>query len=587
MRRAALVVAAAVFLLGAPSAHAQGSAPCVDAAAEDACPDPYAAAHALWDAGYEDEARSEARRVATEDAPGTAIPERFRAPQASRGDETIAWLEDRTDDAGTVSGAVAVLVVLVALAALGMLWVLRRILRPRVVVADPAGEVPGGAALSTLLMQELQSSGTGVSVERVDGAASTPALDVASVFDGPWSWVPALLRRTSKRATITVSLRPATVDEERVAVGVAIAASGNRVLTSRVFVESGEERPVAELAAMMVPRIAAWVIGDLVARREVVDPGATSATPPDVRWESWGWFRRGVAAAHRGRRDEARSCYLHAVETDATNAEAWVNLAALDLREPAHLARVAARLEAAHDLGRERPGHESLAMRVLYLRAVTDLHAAGDDPPPGHRKLTDAAQHATVLVATVARTLLAPSERRSAATRDARRVADASLDAALTLLRSIQIARRVADPEAGREPADRDRALRRLATLDAPAAPEVGPEALRRLLEAVRPRHAWARAACYNLACNEARRLASADAADRPALAEEMLEQLLRGLEGADRSLVRWARDRDPAFAGLRSDEGELGERFRSVLTDLLPGPPQRAAGQWTVAVHV
>lgn len=98
----------------------------------------YAGAEFLLAAGYEDEARELARKVAAENR--TEIPASLR----SQPESLVAWMGDRTKDAGTVAGALAVAMALIVglVASLLKLW--RSAMRRRFVVLGTFTTFPNG-----------------------------------------------------------------------------------------------------------------------------------------------------------------------------------------------------------------------------------------------------------------------------------------------------------------------------------------------------------------------------------------------------------------------------------------------------------
>jgi hypothetical protein len=328
----------------------------------------YDAALALDAAGYHGAAETLARKVAAET--GFAIP-----PTLTRADDSLAdRATDATADLDAIWGVVeAAIPLLIAGAVIGV-FLLRRLRKPRVAIQsfECADDLCPGAVVAAQLVSELTTIGSGRNLERVADTSAAPTVAVEEVVPDRAKWAAALLRYIGLRRLIRVTGLAYAAGEHEVVITVTIANPNGSVFDSRSFTHRDAAKTARVLLRELVHDAAAWTLFRLNRR---VGRTATRYLGTED-WRSWGRFRRAVWRETQGRRGDARDAYLEALEFDAGNWGAWLNLASLDLRDNPILADI--RLQTARDLlaHEQYPRLEPAYYRLLYLRGIAHLNCS-------------------------------------------------------------------------------------------------------------------------------------------------------------------------------------------------------------------
>lgn len=296
-------------------------------------PEAFAGAIGLFDAGYEDEARVEARKVAAEKKIG--IPAKLAAP----GEAPTAWIGDRTKDAGTWASGLAVGLVLLVGAVAGVLKPWRWLMRRRFVAlgtftrfpqppkdAKPADAKPADAKspepiLSDELKAEVAAELAGASAGSTTFVVVDPtAVEMPELLEVPEQLKPlgklfqVLFRRgvltisaTAKvgddgwRITAQISKRRGVVAQHTIDVPL---EAGTDVRTAGVF--------TAAWAMCSVRNMIGW---GWERRRRGTFPFNTND------WESLAWLRLALI-----RKSEERGALHQALYSDHRNAFALARL---------------------------------------------------------------------------------------------------------------------------------------------------------------------------------------------------------------------------------------------------------------------
>lgn len=549
----------------------------------------YEVAEKLFDAGYKDEARAEARRIAKDVAPGTDIPERLRSEwfvKAALGDLV-----------GTLTPGF--LFALLLLPVVVVLLYSRHRHPARVAIerlANPSKDLEIGAGLTDMLVDEIQSNGTGRSLEWVSDAVTEQELDVADVLGDQWKWVNALLSKVAARRLVTVkgdaSVLAAQDDSKKceVALTLNVVDHAHRVVGTKTFRRSGTT-DAASLFWSLVPQAGSWVTWVLATETNAVRAWAPLGTQD---WRSWGLFRLGIWYYDHYEDEKARACFLDAIARDPGNVAARLNLASLDVRDPQRWDIAIERLNTLEQLiPADRRRTDSVWYRAQYSHSVALLERSthGESATENDRDRVAARDHAIGLVRAIAETQLRleapdrPARRADPAglsereRQDLKALLDSTEGIAATLLASILV-RCGQSPAIDPQPrAPRNAALTGLANLrvaDANVDDVLG------LLLGLRSDGHLPGPAHYNLACLYARAFGNATGTQVTAYLEPMLSHLRLGVE-ARASLIAKARDKDPAFDAVRNDP-DAKRRFLAFLASLDPAKPSSSdLAEWTL----
>jgi tetratricopeptide (TPR) repeat protein len=551
--------------------------------------DPYAAAQRLLAADYGDEARAEARKAAI----GSAVP----IPRSLKARRDQSWKKRFDDWLGWLTSAAPFLSILGII----LLIAVRHVRRPQVhVIAfpNPSDEVSMGAGLTDMLLDEMQSNGTGRNLERVIDDVAEPYLDLTASLGDRWKWLSPVLRSLGPRQVITVKgdafILHVGDDSHPAEAGFTLnIISGRRVVATKTFIDSAPGKTAADILSFRIPLAAAWVITTLAQLTRAARQRPMLGTSD---WHSWGRFRQGVWHHNHKEDAQARTSYLRAIEADYRNVGAWLNLAALDVREPTGWSTAIERLEVvASLLPVDRRSTDPNWYRTLNLRAVTLLHRAthcSGQPSQAQRADRDEAlKSALALVKGLALASsqldLHPSERRGEFARlstaeadDLRYLVSDTEGIAITLLASVLVEpnQRPSLCLAPNYTAARARELLvdlggEDVTVDNVLCLLAGLFRSDRLADGITEAFAVLPGpAHYNLACVYARAYAvAADAAEKKAYYGAMEQGLRRGLE-ARPELAVWARDSDPAFECLRAagSGASIRDKFMMLVNSLV-----------------
>jgi hypothetical protein len=557
---------------------------------------PYAGAEELLEAGYEDEARKKAQEVAAET--GAAIPPDLQ-------DDSFEGFVDKqkVDDAIDWAASMAVLLAIVGVVlAIPVVLIRRASQRPLVMIEkldDPAKDAPIGQALTDMLVDELESSGSGGTLERVQDAPVAQDLDVKAVLGDRWEWLSAVLTRIAARRLVRVRgdafVLDSTEKPAKAQVGLTVNVIDHRgqVVETRTFRVTGEGTAKTVLPGL-VPLAAAWVTDALARKTKATTERSMLGT---TKWRSWGRFRQGVWFHTRGDRDTARVRYLDAIEEDGCNIGAWLNLANLDVRDEKGWDTAIERLEVVASLVNEQAKPcETLWFRALYLRAVTKLHRSTSEKRTPAQRQSDregAIRDAVMLVRlmAVAHLQLAsptptpPFAALDAAQRDdLRNLIDTTDLIAVSLLASALVNDRDVPPADFTPPAGLDRRSAFLWFAVMPNRPTAASVLTR--MAALRDGRPLPVPAEYNLACLYAR--AFSNAADAPDQREEFLtcalRHLERGVEGS-RAQADDARNDDVAFDAIRKDPAAKAKLVETLDKVFPPAAPTSSTDGWKLVV--
>lgn len=405
----------------------------------------FAAADALWNAGYKTQAREQAQKVAAEKA--AAIPARFKSP----GPSIASQVKDRTADVATYGSALAIVLVIVA-AGLALVWKLwsglvrRRFVNLGTFTAHPApadkeGETVAspklsGDLLKVVVAEEFAAASRATGTFRVVDAS---AVDLPDFLDGPEQLKPLgkLLQVLFRRSVLTLSAtaRELGAGEWQVNVQIATRRRVKRLETFEVPSSAGAD------ASAVGTIIAAWamcVMRTLIGwplRRPTYPLGTTS-------WMSLARMRLAMRSKGPGAEEQIHGSLAH----DHRNAAALAWLGQIQVQSPNDAVRVADGLNhlklAADTLasmptqrprwirGRPHRAHvqwEPLWFQISYARTVSLLHRyyrfqAMDPPQPDQEDLDAALAEGLALAQAIAETWLSVHSfwRRSAVTKTRR-----------------------------------------------------------------------------------------------------------------------------------------------------------------------
>jgi tetratricopeptide (TPR) repeat protein len=571
-------------------------------AISDTTSDAYAGARALFDAGYIDEAREEARRVAKT---GEPVPADLQAADESSPARWKGRADGFVDDMGSYGAALGIVAGLLAVSVflLWQLWKASSNRRRRVSVDKldaPDTMVPNAEAMTAMLIDEMGSGGSGRTLTLVRDAPDSPEFDVAAALGDKWKWLGTLWKSLpfSRALTVRGDVSMAGDGEHEVRVILTIARRRTHVVTKRVFSCSDADLSKADLVDLALRDAAAWLTWKLV------QEGAVKSRPRGMLdWQSWARLRQGVWYSDHGKSDAARTRYVDAVGYDHNNSAAWLNLASLDRRDDYETALERLKIadqRIVEQLGSDRSRFSSAVWyRVKNVMCVAWLNrnSKSDDAEVSADNdrtwaLVAAADLVSGLVQ-VRRALIedppvgdrSPFEKLSNDEKDdLTALARNTEDTAIALLASSLVAN-------GHLPAlalpvyDANTCWERLS--------DVKPDGITvdEVLGCLFSIHRgggihWI--AEYNLACMYARAYekASNDQA-RAAYRAEVLLRVRRGLEGRDEVTLSYARDKDPAFDPLRTPENR--EDFYRVIDSCRPKTRPSSAPKvvdgWTVAV--
>ena len=263
-----------------------------------------------------------------------------------------------------------------------------RAFRPRIEfqVAESDGEAKVLApTLQELMIDEMSpTSNSTLFDERLVGDGSSEALGNAlnEVRAGAGTVITYILSKLPReRFRIRVQLHRPTVAQ--VAITAELLDRNGRSLAIRTFTgltpekeKSSEDRNVLG-HTLLAREVAAWLSHQLY----VYWPGSRGShrRPSNaMQTESYGQLRRGVALEAVGLAPEARVAYHRAIDADASNVSALVNLALLDSRDrhrvelSSNILRDASILVDTMDDEFERT---ELLVRIRYVQAVAALNA--------------------------------------------------------------------------------------------------------------------------------------------------------------------------------------------------------------------
>jgi tetratricopeptide (TPR) repeat protein len=550
--------------------------------------DAYLGAEALREAGYVDEARAEAQRIAKEVVPGTAIPDNLRGPHR--------WTAPLDAFVATVtSGSVAAGLVIIAIA---LLLLVRWRVRPRVTIetfADPSKDLAIGAALTDKLVDEIQSSGTGRSFEWVSDAVAEPDLKIADALGEQWKWLGAIVNRVARPRLITVngeaSVWTSTGESAmtEATLTLKIINHKHRIIDSRSFRQRRAADPAALLLSLL-PVAGAWVNWTLADKTRAVRTWSMLGTKD---WRSWGQFRQGFWHQEHGELEAARGCYLDSIATDVDNVAAWLNLASLDTRLPKSRDAAIERLNVvARSIPAANRRTNTLWYRAQYMRCVallerstqkTPTSCGEDDRTTAREQALDLVRNIGAVQAQLQRPRAALASLTSREVDDLRTLVDANEGRAVSLLASVLVASGQWPPIDPQPNQTRDESLACLARLEG----DVTVENVLRLLFGLRSDATLSTSAHYNLACMYARAFCHSNKEDGPTVGdylEPMLRHLERGVEASPANVVE-ARDRDPAFAAVRANTA-ANAKFTRLLDSLIPAKPEIVSpDEWQLVV--
>lgn len=538
--------------------------------------DPYRGALALLRAGYPDEARAEARKVAVDKGLGRDLPTELKAGHdwKRRFDDFVAWLTSALPAVG-----IPLIVLYVAVA--GVVRVFRR---PKVSIeplVDPSSSLAIGAGLTNMLIDEMQSNGTGSNLERVNDGVADTGIDLADVLGDRWKWLTAVATKVTSRRLVVVKgdafVLTSTDDPKMAEVGITlnVISHQRQVVATKSFIARSSITSATNLLLSLLPMAGAWATTTLADKTKAAHKHVMLGTN---NWQSWGKFRQGVWYHDRGDRDTARARYLDALAADAKNVGAWTNLASLDVRKPEGWGLAIERLGIVERLILEDREANVVWYRALNLRAVTLLHRSTATNRSAEERAADEAdarRAALELVRSIARArnelkhvVRAPAfaHLHEAQEADLKNVVHSTAEVAVTLLASTLVHPDALPPVDPASAGNRQACFAALATLR----DDVRVERVLGLLKGLRSDAELPGPAHYNLACLYARAFGlTATPAQRTAYVDTMMLHLGRGVE-ASTNLAVWARDTDPAFAKIREDAA-ANERFVTFLNKLAP----------------
>ena len=347
--------------------------------------------------GFESEARKKAQDLVAA-FPTRDIPEDIRAI-----DQPIGWWRQLRGDVGPpirvgVEAVIALLagLLIIALTVRGVAALARRVFVRKFTVHDLSGasddDARGQAGVLAAELARIGRSSGGDHVRRVspnEGDFELPdALTTAYPQAGIAAALISLLDRVLPRRLMEVSASALPADPVRgVGLTVAIEKRGGRRVSETTVWEAQfwhvhEDRPLAErLERLMLPA-AVWLAYQ---PKLGGGPKANRALGTD-NWTSYAHFAIGERAQQHGDMTDARRAYFKALDVDAANLGARLNLAGLALYGPADEGSAAVGV-VSHALAdwllmaddvRERMGEQPMRYRWLYLRAA--LHVAGAHP---------------------------------------------------------------------------------------------------------------------------------------------------------------------------------------------------------------
>jgi tetratricopeptide (TPR) repeat protein len=543
-------------------------------------PPAFAAAEALLDAGYEEDARKEVPgsiKEALKEDPDARIPASLEYSNAG------TWFEGAAETvASFLKWFAAVFSVLFLIFILLLLssrregakslrrwYLIRWFYKSQKVVTEFESfknDFPLGASITAMINAEIQqATGAGVSLERVT-ADSSVDIDFSEVLPALKPFAP-LMKPVFRRERQSLSGRVLLPKKEGPGIFLSIADAKGSIMDSLEIFETvpGFDAAGTDTAPYyeLVPLAAAWAIFSL---------GDADELCGTKTWSSYGYFRQGVKKNKAG-----RASYLKALERDSRNLGATINLAQLEMREPERFTDAIERLEPVLSSVQKKsadPWSKRAEIPIRYLLAVTYLHRyLYSNRPDSPSDLIKARDYGIDLVSKLANSLIdlypaRPKEGARPRTDKEKQFWSLYKEEPKALIMLAHIQHILHAPNRNWPCVQDTERWERLKAMSSETAPS-GEELVQLIPEArLTP------GSRYNLACYKGGRRDF----------DGCMAELARALELLP-DHVAWARSEDPALADLRRDP-EWGPRLKSLADRLSPPEtPVEIEGAWTLTV--